>query len=138
MGTVDVHRFSIYTPKRFSSPFIKQTRSPIRDRHINEFSFSKFLLRISLFLFAEMASAKLISSFIARRGFATLTQGSVSGSVRGSGAAVMQKGADDSKKSTTPWVPDPVTGYYKPEGQTNQVDAAELREQLLKHKTRGQ
>ncbi|KAI3749218.1 hypothetical protein L2E82_19825 [Cichorium intybus] len=91
-----------------------------------------------------MTSAKLISSFvvdqfsvvIARRGFATVTQGSVSGSVRGSGAAVMQKGGEELKKST-PWVPDPVTGYYKPEGQSNQIDAAELRE-MLKQKTRGQ
>ncbi|KAL4558868.1 hypothetical protein LXL04_037072 [Taraxacum kok-saghyz] len=92
-----------------------------------------------------MASAKFLSAFvvdqfsvvIARRGFATVTQGSVSGSVRGSGAAMMQKGGDESKKST-PWVPDPVTGYYKPEGQSNQIDAAELRELLLKRKTRGQ
>lgn len=90
-----------------------------------------------------MANAKLISTLIvdqlyvvARRGFATATQGSVSGSVRGSGVAMMKKGGEDSKKSTS-WVPDPVTGYYKPEGQTNQVDAADqLRELILKQKNR--
>ncbi|KAI3805911.1 hypothetical protein L1987_21799 [Smallanthus sonchifolius] len=86
-----------------------------------------------------MASAKRISSFIvdqlsvvARRGFAT---GSVSGSVRGSEVAVMKKAGEESKKSTT-WIPDPVTGYYKPEGQIKQVDAAELRELPLKQKNR--
>ncbi|XP_071717029.1 protein SENESCENCE-ASSOCIATED GENE 21, mitochondrial-like [Rutidosis leptorrhynchoides] len=82
-----------------------------------------------------MAGTKLISSFIVvtRRGFASATQGSVTGSVRGSGVAMMKKASEESKKST-PWVPDPVTGYYKPEGQTNQVDAAELRELLFKQK----
>ncbi|KAI3732469.1 hypothetical protein L1987_63676 [Smallanthus sonchifolius] len=90
-----------------------------------------------------MASVKLISSFIAdqlavvaaRRGFATAAQGGVSGSVRGSGVAMMKKGSEESKKST-PWVPDPVTGYYRPEGITNEIDAAELREILLKQKNR--
>ncbi|XP_076937048.1 protein SENESCENCE-ASSOCIATED GENE 21, mitochondrial-like [Bidens hawaiensis] len=88
-----------------------------------------------------MASAKLISisfivdqlSFVAtRRGYATATQGIVS---RGSVVAMMKKASEESKKST-PWVPDPVTGYYRPEGQTNEIDAAELREMLLKQKTR--
>ncbi|KAK1412514.1 hypothetical protein QVD17_33829 [Tagetes erecta] len=89
--------------------------------------------------------AKLIACFIHdlmimclvnyRRGFATGTQGSVIGVVRGSGVVVMKKASEESKKST-PWVPDPVTGYYKPEGQTNQIDAAELRELLWKQKNR--
>ena len=86
-----------------------------------------------------MATVKRISTFIAdvarRRGFATATQGSVYGSVRGSGVAMMKKGGEDPKKST-PWVPDPVTGYYKPEGQPEEVDAAELRELLFKQKNR--
>ncbi|KAD4584516.1 hypothetical protein R6Q59_036617 [Mikania micrantha] len=85
-----------------------------------------------------MASVKLISSFIvdqlavvaARRGFASVSQ---SGIMRGSGVAMMKKSSEESKKST-PWVPDPVTGYYKPEGQTNEIDPAELRELLLKQK----
>ncbi|MFS8014275.1 putative Late embryogenesis abundant protein, LEA_3 subgroup [Helianthus anomalus] len=48
---------------------------------------------------------------------------------------MMAKTSEESKKST-PWVPDPITGYYKPEGQTNEIDAAELREMLLKQKNR--
>lgn len=31
----------------------------------------------------------------------------------------------------TPWVPDPVTGYYRPAGGAKEVDAAELRARLL-------
>jgi hypothetical protein len=29
------------------------------------------------------------------------------------------------------WVPDPVTGYYRPAGSAKEVDAAELRSKLL-------
>lgn len=74
-------------------------------------------------------------SFNYRRGYATAPTSNVSGSVRGNGVVMMKKVSEESKKSTT-WVPDPVTGYYKPEGQTNKLDAADLREQLLKEKTR--
>ncbi|GJV25940.1 late embryogenesis abundant protein, LEA5, partial [Tanacetum coccineum] len=75
-----------------------------------------------------MSSTKLISSFV--------VVASVSGSVNGSGIAMMKKATEDSKKST-PWVPDRITGYYKPEGQTNQVDAADqIYELLLKQKNR--
>ena len=31
----------------------------------------------------------------------------------------------------TAWVPDPVTGYYRPAGGAKEVDAAELRSKLL-------
>ncbi|GJV44834.1 reverse transcriptase domain-containing protein [Tanacetum coccineum] len=69
-----------------------------------------------------MSSTKLISSVVvvARRGFATATQGSVSGSVRGSGIAMMKKATEDSKKST-PWVPDPlkkIKGAKTPRGNS--------------------
>nr|XP_043636126.1 protein SENESCENCE-ASSOCIATED GENE 21, mitochondrial-like [Erigeron canadensis] len=87
----------------------------------------------------SFSSANLISSFlvdqlvvVARRGYATAS----TGSVRGSGVAMMKKASEESKKST-PWVPDPVTGYYKPEGQINQIDGADqLRELILKQKNR--
>ena len=35
---------------------------------------------------------------------------------------------------TSPWVPDPVTGYYRPENEAKQIAVAELRQTLLKHK----
>ncbi|XP_024967658.1 protein SENESCENCE-ASSOCIATED GENE 21, mitochondrial-like [Cynara cardunculus var. scolymus] len=91
----------------------------------------------------SISNAKLVSSFIvdqcsvvARRGYAAASQGGVSENVRSSGIGMMKKVGEESTRST-PWVPDPVTGYYKPEGHVNQVDAAELRELLLKKKTRG-
>ncbi|KAG0452537.1 hypothetical protein HPP92_024918 [Vanilla planifolia] len=31
------------------------------------------------------------------------------------------------------WVPDPVTGYYRPANHLNEIDPAELRRILLKH-----
>ncbi|KAI3749216.1 hypothetical protein L2E82_19823 [Cichorium intybus] len=90
----------------------------------------------------SISNAKLLSSLlidqvsvVARRGYAATSTGNVSGSLRGSGVAMMKKAGEESKKST-PWVPDPVTGYYKPEGHKNQVDAADLRELFLKQKTR--
>lgn len=75
---------------------------------------------------------KLCSLFIYRRGYAATS----TGSMKVNGAAMMNKGGDQDSKKSTPWVPDPVTGYYKPEGQTNQLDAAELRELFSKQKTR--
>ncbi|CAL9120580.1 Late embryogenesis abundant protein [Musa troglodytarum] len=36
--------------------------------------------------------------------------------------------------SSNSWVPDPVTGYYRPGNLRAQVDAAELREMSLSHK----
>ncbi|KAI3853833.1 hypothetical protein MKW92_047438 [Papaver armeniacum] len=35
---------------------------------------------------------------------------------------------------TSPWVPDPVTGYYRPESHADEIDVAELREMLLKQR----
>ncbi|KAM0053941.1 putative Late embryogenesis abundant protein, LEA_3 subgroup [Helianthus debilis subsp. tardiflorus] len=92
----------------------------------------------------SITNAKLVSSFVAdqisvvcRRGYAVISTGNVSGSLRSSGVAMMKKGGEESNVSN-PWVPDPITGYYKPEGQTNQVDAADLRDLLLKQKNRRQ
>ncbi|KAJ0512802.1 putative Late embryogenesis abundant protein, LEA_3 subgroup [Helianthus annuus] len=95
------------------------------------------------FFIGQMASAKRISSFIvdqlsgvARRGFATGRQGSVYGGVKVSGGAMMKKAAGEESKKSSSWIPDPITGYYKPEGQINPVDATELRELPLKLKNR--
>ncbi|KAL2499707.1 Poly [ADP-ribose] polymerase 2 [Abeliophyllum distichum] len=77
-----------------------------------------------------------ISAVVTRRGYAAASsQSSVSSSVRGGASNVMMKKGE--KESTkTSWVPDPVTGYYRPENQTKEIDAAELRENLLKNKIR--
>ncbi|KAK9070056.1 hypothetical protein SSX86_010455 [Deinandra increscens subsp. villosa] len=89
----------------------------------------------------SISSAKLLSSFVvdqisvaSRRKYAT---GNVSGSLRGSGVAMRKNGGEEPKVSN-PWVPDPVTGYYKPEDQSNQADQADRRDMLLKQKNHGQ
>ncbi|KAI3925405.1 hypothetical protein MKW98_015753 [Papaver atlanticum] len=35
----------------------------------------------------------------------------------------------------SPWVPDAVTGYYRPENHANDIDVAALRDTLLNQKT---
>ncbi|KAI3773161.1 hypothetical protein L6452_04364 [Arctium lappa] len=126
--------------------------SPPAKQHRRPQTFFPFLTRVFPFgankrssssMARSISNAKLVSSFlvdrcsvVARRGYAAASQGGVSENVRSYGIAMMKKAGEESTRSS-PWVPDPVTGYYKPEGHVNQVDAAELRELLLKHKTRG-
>ncbi|KAK4487308.1 hypothetical protein RD792_006084 [Penstemon davidsonii] len=91
----------------------------------------------------SFSNAKTVSYFIAneisavltRRGYAVASQGGVSSTVRsGAPNMILKKGSEETTK--TPWVPDPVTGYYRPENQVKEIDAAELREMLIKNKTR--
>lgn len=73
---------------------------------------------------------------LCRRGYAAASQGVVSSSSSvngGRNSVMLKKGGEEAKKNTS-WVPDPVTGYYRPENQAKEIDAAELREMLLKHK----
>ncbi|KAK4728064.1 hypothetical protein R3W88_021068 [Solanum pinnatisectum] len=46
-------------------------------------------------------------------------------------------GDEDQSPPKSPWVPHPVTGYYRPENQADKIDAVELRQMLLKSKFRG-
>ncbi|XP_057508866.1 late embryogenesis abundant protein Lea5-like [Actinidia eriantha] len=83
----------------------------------------------------SFSNAKLLSALVAdkismvlsRRGYAAAaaSQGIASGSVRGGVAA--RGGVIAKKGGKTSWVPDPVTGYYRPENRA----IAELREMLL-------
>ncbi|KAF3673868.1 putative poly [ADP-ribose] polymerase 2-like [Capsicum annuum] len=76
-----------------------------------------------------------VCAFLSRRGYAAASQGAVSSVAKGGmprSNVMMQKGGEETLK--TSWVPDPVTGYYRPEGKANEIDAAELRKMLLKHK----
>lgn len=77
-----------------------------------------------------------VSTFLRRRGYAAASQGAVSSVGKGGvprSNVMMQKSGEESVK--TSWVPDPVTGYYRPEGQGNEIDPAELRKMLLKHRS---
>ena len=86
----------------------------------------------------SFSNAKIFSAFavdrvsiaLSRRGYAAASQGvaSASHSVMGK-----KSGEESAKKS---WVPDPVTGYYRPENRADEIDVAELREMLLNNKIR--
>lgn len=90
---------------------------------------------------ASFANAKAISSLITkainRRGFsAAASQGVVSkgGAARSSAAMVKKTGEEKIVGSTekVSWVPDPRTGFYRPENVAEEIDVAELRASLLK------
>ena len=75
--------------------------------------------------------------FFFRRGYAAASQGVVSSGVRGGSernAAVVKKTGEEmaGAKEKVSWVPDPVTGCYRPENCANEIDVAELRAMLLK------
>ncbi|KAK6135069.1 hypothetical protein DH2020_031190 [Rehmannia glutinosa] len=77
----------------------------------------------------------IIPKGVNERGYATASHG-VSSTVRNGAPSVMlKKGSEESGR--TAWVPDPVTGYYRPENQTKEMDPAELREMLINNKTNG-
>ena len=71
-----------------------------------------------------------------RRGYSA-TSGVVSSIARaGTTAASRSVAKKSGEKSGTSekvaWVPDPVTGYYRPENGAQEIDVAELRATLLK------
>uniref|UniRef100_A0A7N0TUN0 Uncharacterized protein n=1 Tax=Kalanchoe fedtschenkoi TaxID=63787 RepID=A0A7N0TUN0_KALFE len=81
----------------------------------------------------SVASVKMFATLIAneisaatnRRGFAAVSQG-----VEASRGNLMSR--KPAEKEPAPWIPDPVTGYYRPENVADETDVAELREMLLK------
>ncbi|KFK42636.1 hypothetical protein AALP_AA1G021000 [Arabis alpina] len=93
----------------------------------------------------SLANAKIFFVFVSeefsnaifRRGFCaaakTASQGNVTSGVTGS-AAVLKKNVGGESTEKAPWVPDPKTGYYRPETGYEEIDAAELRAVLLNHK----
>ncbi|XP_054822583.1 late embryogenesis abundant protein Lea5 [Prosopis cineraria] len=42
----------------------------------------------------------------------------------------------NSSEASSAWIPDPVTGYYRPINYSPEIDPAELRLMLLNHKMR--
>lgn len=100
-------------------------------------SFSTFLLAIYVYNF--------YNSYFTfyRKGYAVAAAGGAAlGGGRGGAAGqsnmmmILKKEGDESAPKS-PWVPDSVTGYYRPENQENQIDAVELRRMLLKSNIRG-
>ncbi|KAK1561178.1 hypothetical protein Q3G72_035233 [Acer saccharum] len=90
----------------------------------------------------SVSNAKLFSAFVVdgisnaiyRRGYAAAAAAASQGVVsRGSG--MVKKSVEEIVGSTekVAWVPDPVTGYYRPENLANELDVADLRATLLKN-----
>ncbi|PON48457.1 Late embryogenesis abundant protein [Trema orientale] len=49
-----------------------------------------------------------------------------------SSRSVAKKAGEDGASENVAWVPDPITGYYRPENGAQEIDVAELRAMLLK------
>ncbi|XP_008807301.1 late embryogenesis abundant protein Lea5-D-like [Phoenix dactylifera] len=79
-----------------------------------------------------------ITVLISRRGYAGAA--AVTGTAANRGRSAEEKGtvvgSSSSSSSSDSWVPDPVTGYYRPGNRRAEVDAAELRETFLSHRSR--
>ncbi|EXB33514.1 Indole-3-acetic acid-induced protein ARG2 [Morus notabilis] len=91
---------------------------------------------------AKALTALVIDGFstvITRRGFSAAAPQGVVSSVARAGAtagsrSVKKKSGEKIVGNTekVSWVPDPVTGYYRPENGAQEIDVAELRATLLK------
>ncbi|CAE6140549.1 unnamed protein product [Arabidopsis arenosa] len=90
----------------------------------------------------SLSNVKIVSAFVSRelsnaifrRGYAaTAAQGSGGRSGAVASAVMKKKGVEESTQKIS-WVPDPKTGYYRPETGSNEIDAAELRAALLNNK----
>ncbi|KAI4301427.1 hypothetical protein L6164_034705 [Bauhinia variegata] len=75
----------------------------------------------------------LVSNALTRRGYAATTQGIASRGGAASVSSKITKKAGEESAEKVSWVPDPKTGYYRPEN-TREIDVAELRATLLNKK----
>ncbi|XP_014495044.1 indole-3-acetic acid-induced protein ARG2-like [Vigna radiata var. radiata] len=82
-------------------------------------------------LFSSFSMAENSNCFTIRRGYAAVSE--VGGSMSNS---KMQPKSEEEKVSNENnwWIPDPLTGFYKPLN-INDIDAAELRAKLLPKKS---
>eukprot|EP00178_Gracilaria_changii_P025525 TRINITY_DN78649_c0_g1_i1.p1 TRINITY_DN78649_c0_g1~~TRINITY_DN78649_c0_g1_i1.p1 ORF type:complete len:101 (-),score=19.80 TRINITY_DN78649_c0_g1_i1:184-486(-) len=81
-----------------------------------------------------------IALLASRRGYSSASAAAVAG--RGSRTVVEEKAAAAMKNNgglesaaASSWVPDPVTGFYRPANRAVEMDPAELRAMLLKPKS---
>ncbi|KAK7284639.1 hypothetical protein RJT34_19389 [Clitoria ternatea] len=105
-----------------------------------EYSTSRDLVSILSFkspMAPSFSTAKILlhgfPNVLCRRGYAAATQSATRGGVASISSSKMAPKSGEDKGASTykvSWVPDPVTGYYKPEN-TKEIDVAELRARLL-------
>ncbi|XP_010449879.1 PREDICTED: late embryogenesis abundant protein Lea5-like [Camelina sativa] len=85
-------------------------------------------------------SGNLTGSIVLRRSYVATSQNvtatglSKGGSTRVMVGKIEQRALDQEAESA--WGPDPVTGYYRPSDRAAEIDPAELRELLLKNKSK--
>ncbi|KAG4917293.1 hypothetical protein AAZX31_02G016500 [Glycine max] len=73
------------------------------------------------------------SNTLTRRGYAAATQSATRGGAASISSKIAPKSGEDKVgggAEKVSWVPDPVTGYYKPEN-IKEIDVAELRATVL-------
>ncbi|CAI0395382.1 unnamed protein product [Linum tenue] len=86
----------------------------------------------------SISSAKLLSAAVTRaitngRGFSAAAAATAGKATPGNGGgSAVKKTGEAGNKVSTSWVPDPRTGFYRPENVAEEIDAAELRALLLK------
>ncbi|XP_018476368.1 protein SENESCENCE-ASSOCIATED GENE 21, mitochondrial [Raphanus sativus] len=90
----------------------------------------------------SLSNVKIVSAFVSqelsnaifRRGYAA-TAAQAAG-VKGGAvvSAVMKKKRVEESTQKIAWIPDPKTGYYRPETCSKEIDPAELRAALLNNK----
>lgn len=89
-------------------------------------------------LYAAVSSG--LSKVVVGRSFSAAAGAVASGrQMERTGAAALMRGEDKALKievgdAATSWVPDPVTGYYRPANRGDEVDVAELRNLHLNNK----
>ncbi|CAH9112603.1 unnamed protein product [Cuscuta europaea] len=88
----------------------------------------------------SISNAKLVSAFISERvsvplsrTYAAAAQATAGGVNVARSKVMLKRGTEESGKNATAWIPDPVTGYYRPESHVTEVDAVELRQVVLKN-----
>ncbi|XP_062108731.1 late embryogenesis abundant protein Lea5-like [Humulus lupulus] len=85
-----------------------------------------------------------LSNSITRRGYAASSQGSI-GVRLGKGGCMVgnnevegrpNKYSEDKEAAASAWIPDPLTGYYRPANRAVEIDPVELRQMLSNNKVR--
>jgi len=73
-----------------------------------------------------------------RRGFAAASSQGVAEMGKRSGRMGKTAQEEMGQSAENSWVPDPVTGYYRPANRADEIDVAELRQIFLKQRIRSQ
>uniref|UniRef100_A0A0D9V082 Uncharacterized protein n=1 Tax=Leersia perrieri TaxID=77586 RepID=A0A0D9V082_9ORYZ len=85
----------------------------------------------------ERVASSCLSLLAQRRGYSVAAAIAKGGAGRraeekvAAAAAAKRTMVKTTAEEKTAWVPDPVTGYYRPAGGAKEMDAAELRAKLL-------